>query len=167
MRIQRFPDTTTLQVGFVGFVPGLGSPFDTAAATAFCTAGGVTGCIVETWYDQSGNGRDAIRSGGVPSVALNCFGSQPCARSTTNTEYTVTAAAAFAAKGALSVVASRPSGLGYCGPVSKNQSLLQTNNTANTWLLQDTGSGTNFTFPAIDAAWHAVAANVARRRRER
>ena len=160
MRIQRFPDTTTLQVGFVGFVPGLGSPFDTAAATAFCTAGGVTGCIVETWYDQSGNGRDAIRSGGVPSLVLNCLGGQPCARSTDNPQYMVTAASAFAAKLGLSVVAQRASGAGYCSPVNKNASYLQSNATANTWLLTDTGSSTSFTFPATDATWHAIVGNV-------
>lgn len=50
MNIKRASDNTTTDIGFVG------DTCDIAAINTFCSG---TTCWVVTWYDQSGNGRDA------------------------------------------------------------------------------------------------------------
>jgi hypothetical protein len=55
LRVRRFSDNTTLDVGFVG------SNFDYASAAAFIAG---SGNVVERWFDQSGNGRDMIQTSG-------------------------------------------------------------------------------------------------------
>lgn len=54
VQIRRSSDNATLDVGFSG------NQLDTTAIKDFCS--GVT-CFVRTWYDQSGNGNNAVQTG--------------------------------------------------------------------------------------------------------
>jgi len=83
VRLGRALDTTQADIGFVGFVPGLGSPFDIAAANAFCAG---TTCFPVLWYDQSGNSQNMAPTA-APTLVLNCVGtSKPCVRTTLPTQ---------------------------------------------------------------------------------
>lgn len=53
MEIRRASDNATQNIGFVG------ENLDVTSINTFCTG---TTCTVRTWYDQSGNGRDAIQT---------------------------------------------------------------------------------------------------------
>jgi hypothetical protein len=58
MKVRRDSDDTTQDIGFDS-----NGDLDTAAIKTFCDAGGAgTLGYVDTWYDQSGNGRDASQS---------------------------------------------------------------------------------------------------------
>ena len=52
IRVRRASDNTELDIGFVS------NELDTSALTTFCSG---TNGFVETWYDQSGNARDATQ----------------------------------------------------------------------------------------------------------
>jgi hypothetical protein len=56
IRVRRASDNTEQNIGFVNNV------LDTASLTSFCSG---TNGFVTTWYDQSGNGRDATQSTGA------------------------------------------------------------------------------------------------------
>ena len=53
IEVRKASDNTTSNIGFVGGV------LDTAALKTFCAS---TNCFVRTWYDQSGNGRNAVQT---------------------------------------------------------------------------------------------------------
>ena len=53
MEIRRASDNATQNIGFVG------ENLDVTSINIFCSG---TTCYVQTWYDQSGNGRDAIKT---------------------------------------------------------------------------------------------------------
>lgn len=53
IRVRRASDNTELDIGFVS------NELDTSALTTFCSG---TNGFVKTWYDQSGNGRDATQT---------------------------------------------------------------------------------------------------------
>ena len=53
IRVRRASDNTEQDIGFVN------NELDTASLTSFCSG---TNGFVKTWYDQSGNGRDATQS---------------------------------------------------------------------------------------------------------
>ncbi len=71
VRVRRSSDSTEQDIGFDG-----GGEFDSAAFSAF--VGGGSG-FVKTWYDQSGNGRDATQTTAQsqPSIALSAVNSKP------------------------------------------------------------------------------------------
>jgi hypothetical protein len=54
IQVRRSSDNTTQDIGFTG-----ANVLDTTALTSFCSG---TNGFVTTWYDQSGNGRDATQS---------------------------------------------------------------------------------------------------------
>ena len=149
-------DTTTQDIGFLGFVPGLGSPIDMAAAAAFCT----TTCSVQVWYDQSGNGRN-ITNGTIanqPVYVPNCIGSLPCVELTLATQ--VLQSASFTpATGAASinVVANRVSGTAGCVWLRQNAAagnrLQASSGLANFWAQSATAGGGNVS--VLDNAWHS------------
>jgi hypothetical protein len=56
IRVRRASDNTEQNIGFVN------NELDTASLTSFCSG---TNGFVTTWYDQSGNGRDATQSTGA------------------------------------------------------------------------------------------------------
>lgn len=53
VEVRRSSDGNTQNIGFSN------NDFDTASLNSFCSG---TSCTVRTWYDQSGNGRDAVKS---------------------------------------------------------------------------------------------------------
>jgi hypothetical protein len=61
IRVRRASDNTEQNIGFVN------NELDTASLTSFCSG---TNGFVTTWYDQSGNGRNATQStaGGQPQI---------------------------------------------------------------------------------------------------
>lgn len=54
LRVRRSSDNTEQNIGFT-----IGGHLDTAALTGFC---GSDSCFISTWYDQSGNGRNAVQA---------------------------------------------------------------------------------------------------------
>ena len=54
LRVRRSSDNAEQDIGYT-----IGGHLDRAALTAFC---GSLSCFVRTWFDQSGNGRDAIQT---------------------------------------------------------------------------------------------------------
>jgi len=71
VRVRRSSDSTEQDIGFDGT-----GEFDSATYSAF--VGGGTG-FVRTWYDQSGNGRDAgqAAAGNQPQIALSALNGKP------------------------------------------------------------------------------------------
>lgn len=63
IRVRRQSDSTQLDIGFVG------GQLDTVALTNFCTSASAN-CFINTWYDQSGNGINAIAGNG-PIIAAS------------------------------------------------------------------------------------------------
>lgn len=74
VRVRRSSDSTEQDIGFDG-----SGEFDSAAFSSF--VGGGTG-YVKTWYDQSGNTRDATQAttGSQPSIVLSVVNSKPVLR---------------------------------------------------------------------------------------
>jgi hypothetical protein len=66
IRVRRASDNTEQDIGFVNNV------LDTASLTSFCSG---TNGFVTTWYDQSGNGRDATQSTGANQPQIVSSGS--------------------------------------------------------------------------------------------
>jgi hypothetical protein len=66
IRVRRASDNTEQNIGFVNNV------LDTASLTSFCSG---TNGFVTTWYDQSGNGRDATQSTGANQPQIVSSGS--------------------------------------------------------------------------------------------
>lgn len=52
--VRRSSDNTTQRIGFVS------NYLDTASMKTFCGTGATNNCFVNTWYDQSGNNRNAV-----------------------------------------------------------------------------------------------------------
>jgi len=149
----------TQDIGFLGFVPGLGAPWDSAAATAFCAA---TTCFVKIRYDQSGNARDETSADASnPPLTINCTGpvnSLPCMTTTATTINLLGPAFAPATGlGTVAVVANRNVvGAGTCNwlRVNGNNNIIRTAAGANTWTL---GPAATFSSTAAtDGAWHAA-----------
>lgn len=155
VKLRRLSDNAMLDINFLGFVPGLGAPLDVAAANAHCP----TPCQIETWYDQSGNGRHANRAGGESAAYVaSCATGKPCGRVTTAAQiYLSSASVAWAAgKTSFSTAGSRLSGTGSCSFIGKgNNTNLLYSAAANTWSVTDQATN-SFNLPAAsDAAWHA------------
>jgi hypothetical protein len=157
IRIRRASDNLETDINFLGYVPGLGSPWDEAAAAAHCAA---TTCFLRTWYDQSGAGKDLVQTvaANQPSLVFNCKGSLPCWRISNVGTVTLVTTSTTPATGVVSfsAVASRDSGAGNCFWLRQNGNLnkLQTG-TANFWNLIGGTSGT-VAAAAADGAWHAA-----------
>jgi len=66
IRVRRASDNTEQNIGFVN------NELDTASLTSFCSG---TNGFVTTWYDQSGNGRDATQSTGANQPQIVSSGS--------------------------------------------------------------------------------------------
>jgi hypothetical protein len=66
MKVRRASDNATLDIGFSTTPYTTSQPYqaglDVAAMFAFSTAGGNANLLVDTWYDQSGNGRNATQA---------------------------------------------------------------------------------------------------------
>lgn len=71
VRVRRSSDSTEQDIGFDGT-----GEFDSSAFSSF--VGGGTG-YVKTWYDQSGNGRNATQAttGNQPSIVLSAINTKP------------------------------------------------------------------------------------------
>ena len=121
IRIRRASDNAELDINFLGFVPGLGSPWDVAAATAHCAA---TSCFVVTMYDQSGNSRDITQAtpANQPALVFNCVNGLACFQNTANLMGLTTVANVTPATGVVSMaaVAARLAGTGQCTVVRQN-----------------------------------------------
>ena len=85
IRVRRSSDNTELNIGFDS-----DGNLDTYALSAF--VGSVNG-FVTTWYDQSGNGRDATQTtaGNQPQIVLNgvvnTFNNKPCVKFDGSNDY--------------------------------------------------------------------------------
>jgi len=66
IRVRRASDNTEQNIGFVN------NELDTSSLTSFCSG---TNGFVTTWYDQSGNGRDATQSTGANQPQIVSSGS--------------------------------------------------------------------------------------------
>ena len=75
VRVRRSSDSTEQDIGFAS-----DGEFDSAAFSAF--VGGGTG-FVKTWYDQSGNARDATQATTTkqPNIVLSAYNAKSTARS--------------------------------------------------------------------------------------
>lgn len=154
LRIRRASDSLEADINFLGFVPGIGAPIDTAAINAHCAA---TTCTVVTWYDQSGNGRDKTNAtpANQPAANLSCILSGPCARTTaattllTGPTYTATTTSQSVA-----VVGRRVSAAGACIFLrnGNNNRIDGLSASANTWEL---GNGA-MTAAATDNVFHSA-----------
>lgn len=144
---------TTGGVQDIGFV---GSDFDVAAAATFCAA---TSCFVDTWYDQSGLGRNVTQATTTaqPAYIADCGNSKPCARATTNTQVLQSASVTWAAaKTTLSVVARRTAGAtARCYIATKAQAFFGPNAEAGSWVITDFVTEFNAYLMAAENIWHA------------
>lgn len=163
IQLRRASDGLTQDINFLGYVPGLGAPIDTAAANAFCAA---TTCTLQFWYDQSGNGRHAAQNPPVqPTYVANCIGTLPCVREIGGGGSMASPTGlSSAGGGSLSAVARRsPSGGNdfcivagwYWGGSTPNRLFI--NNDATYWVA-DGGGGTTVFQSSDNWAFHAVAA---------
>jgi hypothetical protein len=158
VQLRRASDNAVQNIGFLGFVPGLGSPWDSAAATAFCAS---TTCFVKIRYDQSGNGRDLTSvDANNPALVINCTGPGnilPCMQTTSATSNLLGPSFTPATGlGTVAVVAMRSAqAAGGCAwyRIDGVNNRLAAAATANNWTLQP---GATFTGAAADAAWHAA-----------
>ena len=109
LRVRRSSDNTVQNIGFT-----IGGHLDTAALTGFC---GSDSCFISTWYDQSGNGRNAVQATAANQPRIVNAGSVDMAGgrpgliwpSVTNTTF-LGMTAQFFAIGAVSAVAQYGSG---------------------------------------------------------
>lgn len=154
IRLRRASDNLEADIGFLGFVPGIGAPWDEAAAASHC---GASTCFARWWYDQSGLAKDVGEAvgGNQPQLVFNCKGGLPCLR-TTAAQVLQTASAAYVPTSPVSVsaVGNRSAGTGICyWPIQyPGNSLAAANGAANTWSLF---AGTAVTGGAADNQWHA------------
>lgn len=154
IQIRRNSDQGLLDIGFVGFVPGLGSPLDVAAAQAHCAA---TTCSVRSWYDQTNQGF-TISSGTAanqPLLTFNCIGVLPCLEiSTASTSHTLVDGNITPATGivSLSAVARRMVGTNVCVFIKQTPGNRLGATSANNW----GGPGSTPVTPAADGVWHAA-----------
>lgn len=155
VRIRRASDNAELDINFLGFVPGLGSPLDVAAANAHCAA---TTCFIRTWYDQSGNARDLIQTvtANQPALVLNCVNSLACINETVATQQLFSAANFTPATGvgSLSVVGRRTAGTGACYMLAGNGFA---GNRIHTRAVAGLALNAIIANSAVESAWHASA----------
>jgi len=160
IRIRRASDNAETDIGFLGYVPGIGAPWDVAAATSHCNA---TTCFVRTWYNQgslaaTGNIEQATAAS-QEALIFNCNGSLPCVRNTSGVMAMSTVANITPATGvvSLSAVAKR-TGTAACHMLRFNGNtgnrIQGANALVNTWSLVT--SATPLTAAVTDGAWHAV-----------
>jgi hypothetical protein len=163
IRIRRASDNLEADINFLGFVPGLGSPWDEAAATSHCAA---TSCFATTVYDQSGAARHLTQTTAAnqPALVFNCNGALPCL--TVISPQLLTGPSLTPATGnqSISVVVNRSAGTGPCAYLrphgTTGNRLVASNTVANSVTLAGATSG-SFTATVADNAWHAVVAIVA------
>jgi len=155
IRIRRASDNAEADINFLGYVPGLGSPWDEAAANAHCAA---TTCFIRTWYDQSGLVRhlNQTTAANQPALIFNCQGTLPCARLIA--PQAITGASVTPATGlvSISVVANRRTGTANCLFIEQNgfaNRITGQNTVANSWIL---AGSTAASVVLADTAWHAV-----------
>jgi len=151
VKLQRV-DTTTQDIGFVG------SNFDTAAATTFCT----TACTINTMYDQSGNGRHLVQATAAsqPGYLASCIGALPCMQALVGAQSLSVAGTFTPATGVvtLNAIARRITGTGGCTLFRQNavgNRLLMGAGVANQWQSFGGTAGT-INGVATDAAWHTA-----------
>jgi hypothetical protein len=154
VRLRRASDNAEVDINFLGCTGFTGCPWDEATAAAHCAA---TTCDIQTWYDQSGNGRHLVRGGATgPAYTAGCLSLLPCMQlTTTSTNDLVGPNIAWSVKSTFSAVASRVSGTGACVFLRKGTNqLVGMTGVANQWQVSD-GVASAFTMVASDAAWHA------------
>jgi hypothetical protein len=161
IRIRRASDNAELDINFVGYVPGLGSPWDEAAATAHCAA---TTCFIRTFYDQSGNARDLVQTvaGSQPALIFNCNGALPCFQLPASASTLLTPSNVTPATGvvSLSAVGMRTADGNTCGLLRENggpgnRMALFGTAPNNATLLGGTG-GSIASTSAANGVWHSV-----------
>jgi hypothetical protein len=139
IRLRRASDNAEQDINFLGFVPGLGSPLDMAAANAHCAA---TSCFIAIWYDQSGNARDMVQAtpANQPAFIFNCNGTLPCGRSASPMLLQTAANFTPSAVASLSGVAKRSAGTGnYFVASTDSANNLYIDLTPNWYLVGATG----------------------------
>jgi hypothetical protein len=157
IRIRRASDNLETDIDFLGYVPGLGSPWDEAAANAHCAA---TSCFVKTWYDQSGAARDLTNAttSTQPQLIFSCNGSLPCLETVSGS--TLSGPNVTPATGVVSLAAV------YNRTVGTAQCQLIRQNAANNRIVTRAGAAGASALSAVgtiatvitEAAWHSVVA---------
>lgn len=165
IRLRRASDNLEADIGFLGFVPGLGAPLDVAAATAHCAA---TTCFGAKWYDQSGNTRDLLQATPTnqPQLVFNCKDTLPCWQYTANTQVLQAGATITPASGTVSfsAVGMRSGGVGSFSLLAENGAAgnrIALSGTAATWGVFGGTSGSVTVASATEGAWHSLQANLA------
>jgi hypothetical protein len=163
MQIRRASDNAVLDINFLGFVPGLGAPWDVAAAASHCAS---TTCFVSRWYNQgtAGTTHDLLQAttANQPALIFNCNGTLPCLRMTVNTQTLASANNMTPASGIVSfgLVANRTLGTAFCGLISQNSGAaansMTTKNVTGTWTLTGGTSGSLDNATATEVIWHSV-----------
>ena len=153
IRIRRASDNAELDIGFLGFVPGLGAPWNEAAAVSHCAA---TTCFGRTWYSQEPAARNLEQSTPANQMQLvfNCNGALPCWRSVASEAFSASSFTPSTGVMSLSVVANRAVGTGACQwlrPATPNRMYAFSGTTS--WQLVSTGT---ISTAVSDAVWHAA-----------
>ena len=155
IRIRRASDNLETDINFLGYVPGLGAPWDEAAATAHCAA---TSCFVKTIYDQSGNARDLTQAtpASQPSLVFGCQNGLPCIRAPGAQLLVGPSVTPATGIVSLSIVARRSAGAGICVLLRENTgNRILTHGNPATWQLQAASVTLQSTVAATEGAYHA------------
>jgi hypothetical protein len=149
----------TQDINYLGFSGFTGAPLDTAAANAFCAS---TTCFIDTWYDQSGFGRQGTNGtpANQPAYIADCGGGQPCVEVTTTTQTLATASTTWtSATLTMSAVGNRLSGVARCYFAGRAAGYFDAPPVSNYWHITDFTAGEIY-LPANDNTWHAGIATV-------
>jgi hypothetical protein len=155
VHIRRASDNLETDINFLGYVPGLGSPWDEAAANAHCAS---TNCFVVTLYDQSGNARHLTQptAASQPQLIFSCQGALPCLQAVELLNLNAASVTPATGVGSFSAVGIRTAGVGLCAFIRQNgnNNRLQAYN-ANLWRVAGGASGF-VAATATDNVWHAA-----------
>jgi hypothetical protein len=126
-----------------------------SGATTFCTVTN-TSCTVSKFYDQSGNGNNAVQAtaGDQPTLTFSCLGSLPCLTSSTNTLMTVSGVNSSSQPITISAVGERTSNFTSYSFFGFQDWGIGWNNVANQLLITISGAVTQAS--VTDNVWHSM-----------
>jgi hypothetical protein len=158
VNLRRASDNATLDINYLGFVPGIGAPLDIAAANTFCAA---TTCFIPWIFNQgtAGDISAQFSAGSQPQFVANCQNNSPCMRFINGGQLATPTALTWVATSTISVVAKRTSGTGQCFLMRKGDTI-GIDTAPGTWFLYDF---TNYVPKTgiTENTWHTAMASIA------